>query len=59
MSKDLKEYFNKMPRSGALATAGRDGMVNIAYFGSAQMIHAQPYSWATARIGRLPHAVTG
>jgi hypothetical protein len=33
MSKDLKEYFNKMPRLDALATASRDGKVNIAYFG--------------------------
>ena len=38
MSKDLKEYFNKMPRLGALATAGRDGKVDVAYFGSAQML---------------------
>ncbi len=38
MSKDLKEYFNKMPRLDALATASRDGKVNIAYFGSAQMV---------------------
>jgi hypothetical protein len=38
MSKDLKEYFNKMPRLGALATAGKDGKVDVAYFGSAQMI---------------------
>jgi hypothetical protein len=38
MSKDLKEYFNKVPRLDALATANRDGKVNIAYFGSAQMV---------------------
>ena len=38
MSKDLKEYFNRMPRLGALATAGKDGKVDVAYFGSAQMI---------------------
>ncbi len=38
MSKDLKEYFNKMPRLGALATASRDGKVDVAYFGSAQML---------------------
>ena len=33
MSKELKEYFNKMPRLGALATAGKDGKVDVAYFG--------------------------
>ncbi len=38
MSKDLKEYFNKMPRLGALATAGKDGKVDVAFFGSAQML---------------------
>jgi hypothetical protein len=38
MAKDLKEYFNRMPRLGALATSGKDGKVDIAYFGSAQMI---------------------
>jgi hypothetical protein len=38
MSKDLKAYFNKVPRLDALATANRDGKVNIAYFGSAQMV---------------------
>jgi hypothetical protein len=38
MSKDLKEYFNKMPRLGTLATASKDGKVDVAYFGSAQMI---------------------
>jgi hypothetical protein len=38
MSRDLKEYFNKMPRLGALATASRDGKVDVAYFGSARML---------------------
>ena len=38
MSKELKEYFNKMPRLGALATAGKDGKVDVAYFGSVRMI---------------------
>ena len=38
MSRDLKEYFNKTPRLGALATASRDGKVDVAYFGSAQML---------------------
>ena len=38
MSAKLMEYFNKQPRLGALATAGKDGKVNIAYFGSPRMI---------------------
>ena len=38
MSKELKEYFNKMPRLGVLATANKDGKVDAAYFGSAQMV---------------------
>ena len=25
MSKELKEYFNKIPRSGTIATSGKDG----------------------------------
>ncbi len=38
MSAKLMEYFNKQPRLGALGTAGKDGKVNIAYFGSPRMI---------------------
>ena len=29
MSKELREYFNKMPRLGVLATAGKDGKVPL------------------------------
>ncbi len=28
------KYFNKQPRLGTLSTAGKDGKVNVAYFGS-------------------------
>ncbi len=37
MSKKLMEYFNKQPRLGTLSTAGKDGKVNVAYFGSPAM----------------------
>ncbi len=37
MSSRLMESFNKQPRLGALATATRDGKVNVAYFNSLQM----------------------
>ena len=38
MSAKLMEYFNKQPRIGVLATAGKDGKVDIAYFGSPRMV---------------------
>ena len=31
------EYFNKQPRLGTLSTAGKNGKVNVAYFGSPHM----------------------
>jgi len=34
----LMELFNKQPRIGALATANKKGDVNVAVFGSPQMI---------------------
>lgn len=34
MSEKLMKYFNKQPRLGTLSTAGKDGKVNVAYFGS-------------------------
>jgi putative heme iron utilization protein len=37
MSSKLMEFFNTQPRLGALATATRDGKVNVAYFNSLQM----------------------
>lgn len=37
MSKELMEYFNKQPRLGTLSTANKQGKVDVAYFGSAQM----------------------
>ena len=38
MSKELMEYFNTQPRLGTLSTASKEGKVDVAYFGSAQMI---------------------
>jgi hypothetical protein len=38
MSTKLMDYFNKQPRLGCLSTAGKDGKVNVAYFGSPRMI---------------------
>jgi predicted pyridoxine 5'-phosphate oxidase superfamily flavin-nucleotide-binding protein len=35
---DLMELFNKYPRIGALATANKEGDVNVAVFGSPQMV---------------------
>lgn len=37
MSEKLMAYFNKQPRLGTLSTAGKDGRVNVAYFGSPRM----------------------
>ena len=37
MSEELMEYFNKQPRLGTLSTANKEGKVDVAYFGSAQM----------------------
>lgn len=34
MNEKLMKYFNKQPRLGTLSTAGKDGKVNVAYFGS-------------------------
>lgn len=38
MSAELIQFFNKQPRIGTLSTAGKDGKVNSAYFGSPTMI---------------------
>ncbi len=38
MSAKLMEYFNKQPRLGTMSTSNKNGQVNVAYFGSPQMI---------------------
>ena len=35
---EVMEFFNKHPRIGTLSTANRNGDVNVAVFGSPQMI---------------------
>jgi hypothetical protein len=37
MNEKLMNYFNRQPRLGTLSTAGKDGQVNVAYFGSPLM----------------------
>ncbi len=46
MSKELKEYFNKMPRVATLSTADKDGKVDAAYFGSPLMIDEKTVAMA-------------
>ena len=41
MTEKLLEYFNKQPRIGTLSTAGKNGKVNSAYFGSPRMVDDQ------------------
>jgi hypothetical protein len=36
--KELMELFNRYPRIGALATANKEGDVNVAVFGSPRMV---------------------
>jgi hypothetical protein len=36
---EVMEFFNKLPRIGTLSTANRNGDVNVAVFGSPQMIN--------------------
>jgi hypothetical protein len=38
MSEKLMEYFNKQPRLGCLSTSGKNGMVDVACFGSPRMV---------------------
>jgi hypothetical protein len=37
MSTKLMDYFNRQPRIGTLSTAGKDGKVDVAVFGSPRM----------------------
>ncbi len=49
MSTKLMEYFNKMPRIGSLSTAGKDGKVNVAAFGSPRMVDEKRVVMATRK----------
>jgi len=63
MSAELMKYFNKQPRLGTLSTAGKDGKVNSAYFGSPHMVDEKTILMGLARNRTLaylqenPHAV--
>ena len=37
MTSQLMDYFNRQPRIGTISTAGKDGKVDVAVFGSPQM----------------------
>ncbi len=49
MSSKLMEYFNKMPRIGSLSTAGKDGKVDVAAFGSPRMVDEKRVIMATRK----------
>ncbi|HON34712.1 MAG: pyridoxamine 5'-phosphate oxidase family protein [Methanothrix sp.] len=49
MSAKLMEYFNRQPRLGALGTANKDGIVDVAVMGSLQMIDEKTVIAAFAR----------
>lgn len=63
MSAKLTEYFNKSPRLGTLSTADKNGKVDVAYFGSAQMIDEETIFMGCgknrtfANLQENPHAV--
>jgi predicted pyridoxine 5'-phosphate oxidase superfamily flavin-nucleotide-binding protein len=63
MSAKLMEYFNKMPRLGALSTSSKDGRVNVAVFGSPRMTDEKRVIMATrknrtfANLQENPYAV--
>ena len=63
MSKELMEYFNAQPRLGTLSTADKEGKVDVAYFGSAQMTDENTvvvglgHNRTFANLRENPHAV--
>ena len=63
MSAGLMEYFNKQPRLGTLSTSGKDGKVDVAYFGSPRMVDEKTVVIALgnnrslANLRENPHAV--
>jgi hypothetical protein len=48
MPENLIEYFNKSPRIGVLSTSSTDGRIDLAVFGSPQMIDEKTVIAATA-----------
>ena len=63
MSAQLMEYFNKAPRIGTLSTAGADGTVDVAVFGSPRMTDEKTVVLGSgtnrtlANLRENPHAV--
>lgn len=63
MAANLMEYFNRQPRIGTLSTASRDGKVDVAPFGSPQMVDENTVVMALgenrtlANLRENPHAV--
>jgi len=63
MQANLMAYFNRQPRLGTLSTAGKDGKVNAAYFGSPRMIDEKTVviglgkNRTLTNLGENPHAV--
>jgi len=63
MSTKLMDYFNKQPRLGTLSTSGKDGKVNVAYFGSPRMVDEKTVVMGIgknrtfANLQENPHAV--
>jgi hypothetical protein len=63
MSQKLVDYFNKQPRIGSLSTSRKDGMVNVAVFGSPRMLDEKTVVMGIgknrtfANLQENPHAV--
>ena len=63
MSSQLMEYFNRAPRIGTLSTAGADGTVDVAVYGSPRMtddrtvVLGSGTNRTLANLRQNPHAV--
>ncbi len=63
MTPALMEYFNRAPRIGTLSTAGADGKVDVAAFGSPRMTNEKTLVLGSgtnrtlANLCENPHAV--
>lgn len=63
MASTLMEYFNRAPRIGTLSTAGADGPVDVAVFGSPRMTDEKTVVLGSgtnrtlANLRENPHAV--
>ncbi len=63
MTSHLMEYFNRQPRIGTISTAGKDGKVDVAVFGSPHMTDEKTVVLGSgenrtlANLRENPHAV--